>query len=63
MGPGPRAGTGRHRYIFLLYQSDKEIKQNQTFEDIPKRRKFPLENFVSNNELQLITRTLFTVDA
>ena len=63
MGPSPRSGTGTHRYIFLLYQSNKKVEENQTFEDIPKRRKFPLENFVSKNELQLICIKFFTVQA
>jgi phosphatidylethanolamine-binding protein (PEBP) family uncharacterized protein len=64
MGPGPRPGTGRHRYIFLLYQSNEEVKkEDKTFDDIPQRRKFPLEKFVSDNQLKLVDVTLFTVDA
>lgn len=60
-GPGPRPGTGTHRYIFLLYQSNKKVEENGTFEDVPQRRKFPLENFVSKNALQLISMKSFTV--
>ncbi|CAF3296671.1 unnamed protein product [Rotaria socialis] len=63
MGPGPRPGTGRHRYIFLLYESTEQIKEEKTFNDIPQRRKFPLMKFVSDNNLQLLDVTLFTVDA
>lgn len=63
-GPGPRPGTGQHRYIFLLYESDNEIiKEEKTFDDVPSRRKFPLAQFVANNQLQLLDVTLFTVDA
>jgi phosphatidylethanolamine-binding protein (PEBP) family uncharacterized protein len=63
MGPGPRPGTGKHRYIFLLYQSNVEVKEDKTFEDIPKRRKFPLEKFVEDNQLELIDINLFYVNA
>jgi hypothetical protein len=63
MGPGPRPGTGRHRYIFLLYQSSEQVKEERQFDDIPQRRKFPLEKFVSDNNLQLVDVTIFTVDA
>jgi phosphatidylethanolamine-binding protein (PEBP) family uncharacterized protein len=63
MGPGPRPGTGTHRYIFLLYQSNEQVKLNKTFDDIPSRRKFPLEKFVEDNQLELIDVTVFTVDA
>jgi hypothetical protein len=63
MGPGPRPGTGRHRYIFLLYQSSEQVKEEKQFDDIPQRRKFPLEKFVSDNNLQLVDVTIFTVDA
>lgn len=63
MGPGPRPGTGIHRYIFLLYQSTNPIEENQTFEDIPKRRKFTLEKFVSKNQLELLHINTFTVQA
>ncbi|CAF4103926.1 unnamed protein product, partial [Rotaria sordida] len=63
MGPGPRSGTGRHRYIFLLYQSTEQVKEEKKFDDIPQRRKFPLAKFVSDNCLQLLDVTFFTVDA
>ncbi|CAF1359975.1 unnamed protein product [Adineta ricciae] len=62
-GPGPRAGTGRHRYMFLIYQSDEQVKQDRKFDTIPERRKFPMATFVENNHLTLIYQTLFTVDA
>lgn len=63
MGPGPRTGTGTHRYIFLLYQSNAPIKEDKTFEDIPQRRRFPLMKFISDNHLELLDITMFTVDA
>jgi len=63
MGPGPRPGTGTHRYIFLLYQSNEQVKEEKTFDDIPQRRKFSLAKFVSDNQLQLLGVTVFTVDA
>ncbi|CAF3109913.1 unnamed protein product, partial [Rotaria sp. Silwood2] len=63
MGPGPRAGTGKHRYIYLLYQSIEKVKQENIFLDIPQRRKFPLEKFVCDNHLQLIDLTFFTLHA
>ena len=62
-GPGPRPGTGRHRYMFLIYQSDVQVKEDRKFDSIPERRKFPMAKFVENNHLTLIYQTLFTVDA
>jgi hypothetical protein len=64
MGPGPRPGTGRHRYKLLLYQSNERVvKDEKKFDNIPQRGKFPLEKFVQDNHLKLISSTLFTVDA
>jgi phosphatidylethanolamine-binding protein (PEBP) family uncharacterized protein len=63
MGPGPRPETGRHRYLFLVYQSDEKIKLDKTFDSIPERRKFPMAKFIEDNHLNLIHRTVFTVDA
>ncbi|CAF1463129.1 unnamed protein product [Rotaria sp. Silwood1] len=63
MGPGPRAGSGKHRYIYLLYQSIEKVKQENKFDNIPQRRKFPLEKFVSDNHLQLLDMTFFILDA
>ena len=37
MGPGPRSGTGKHRYIFLLYQSSGQINEEKKFDDVPQR--------------------------
>jgi phosphatidylethanolamine-binding protein (PEBP) family uncharacterized protein len=63
MGPGSRPGTGTHRYIFLLYQSVDAIEGEEKTYDIPQRRKYPLSKFVTDNGLELLDVTLFTVDA
>ena len=46
MGPGPRQGSGIHRYVFLLYQSTEPIREPTMFDDIQHRRRFPLKDFV-----------------
>ncbi|CAF1288047.1 unnamed protein product [Adineta steineri] len=63
MGPGPRSGTGKHRYIFLLYESDAQIKEDYILDTIPQRRKFPLKKFVGDNHLTLISLTFFNIYA
>ncbi|CAF3538314.1 unnamed protein product [Adineta steineri] len=63
MGPGPRSGTGKHRYIFLLYESDAQIKEDYILDTIPQRRKFPLKKFVDDNHLTLISLTFFNIYA
>jgi hypothetical protein len=63
MGPGPRPGTGTHRYIFLLYQSIDPVKEEEKLYDIPQRRKYPLSKFATDNRLGLLDATMFTVDA
>ena len=63
MGPGSRPGTGTHRYIFLLYQSVDVIEVEEKTYDIPQRRKYPLSKLVTDNGLELLDVTLFTVDA
>ncbi|CAF1275409.1 unnamed protein product [Didymodactylos carnosus] len=60
-GPGPPAGTGTHRYIFFLYESDKEIK-NQKIND-SERPQFKLKKFVNDNGLKLVAATNFKVNA
>lgn len=62
-GPGPRLGSGRHRYIFLLYQSNETVQEEKTFVEIDERRRYPLEEFVGKHRLQLIDVKFFTVDA
>lgn len=62
-GPGPRPGSGLHRYIYLIYQSNERIEEKKTFENIEQRRKFPLKDFVVQHHLQLIYQNHFLIDA
>ena len=62
MGPGARSGTGKHRYIFLLYQSSGQVNEEKKFDDVSQRRKFPLTKFVADNHLQLLDVTFFTIN-
>ena len=57
--PGPGAGTGPHRYIFLLYQSVDKIPEQIIAND--QRLRFPLEKYIQDNQLGLIDATYFTV--
>ncbi|CAF1566343.1 unnamed protein product [Adineta ricciae] len=59
-GPAPPAGSGPHRYIFFLYQSIDKIPENKI--ELEQRLRFPLEQFIVDNRLGLLTATYFTVD-
>jgi len=59
-GPSPPAGSGPHRYIFLLYQSIDKIAEKKI--ESEKRLRFPLQKYVTDNSLGLLDATYFTVD-
>ncbi|CAF0967456.1 unnamed protein product [Rotaria sordida] len=59
-GPAPPAGSGTHRYIFLLYQSIDKIPEKK-FEST-QRLRFPLQQYVTDNRLGLLDATYFTVN-
>jgi len=59
-GPAPPAGSGPHRYIFLLYQSIDTIPEKKI--ESEQRLRFPLQKFVTDNRLGLLDATYFTVD-
>lgn len=56
MGPAPPEGTGPHRYILLAYtkQSEGEELQTEVKQDDDHRPKFPIEEFVRKNQLELV---------
>ncbi len=59
----PKAGAeDKHRFIFLLYQSNEQIKASPIVEQ-EKRRQFPLKQFVEENKLNLLSATAFTIDS
>ena len=58
----PKVGTeDKHRFIFLLYQSNEQITSAPIIEQ-EKRRQFPLKQFVEENKLTLLSATAFTID-
>lgn len=59
-GPAPPAGSGPHRYLFLLYQSIDKIPE-KTIES-EQRLRYPLQQYVTDNRLGLLDVTYFTVD-
>ncbi|CAF0837441.1 unnamed protein product [Rotaria sp. Silwood1] len=59
-GPAPPAGSGPHRYIFLLYQSIDKIPEKKIGRE--QRLRFPLQQYVTDNRLGLLDATYFTVD-
>ena len=50
-----------HRFIFLLYQSKAPITSTAIHEQ-EQRHRFPLKQFVEENQLTLLSATAFTVD-
>ena len=59
-GPGPGAGTGPHRYIFFLYQSSQKISEQKIEND--QRLRFPLEKYLSDNDLHLLNATFCLIE-
>lgn len=59
-GPSPPAGSGPHRYLFLLYQSNDKIPERKF--DTLQRLRFPLQQYVTDTQLGLLDVTYFTVD-
>lgn len=59
-GPAPPAGSGPHRYIFLLYQSIDKIPEKKI--ESEQRLRFPLQKYVVDHQLGLLDATYFTVD-
>ncbi|GAA6036630.1 hypothetical protein JCM8097_001261 [Rhodosporidiobolus ruineniae] len=58
MGPAPPPGTGRHRYVFLVFR--------QPWDHLPElgvepdsRAQFPLADFIKRNELELVGANYF----
>ncbi|UJR32294.1 hypothetical protein I4U23_019758 [Adineta vaga] len=58
----PKVGSDdKHRFIFLLYESNEPIGALPIIEQ-EKRRRFPLKQFVEENQLTLVTATACTID-
>jgi hypothetical protein len=47
------AADDKHRFIFLLYQSNEQITTAPIIEQ-EKRRQFPLKQFVEENKLNVL---------
>ncbi|GAA5826906.1 hypothetical protein JCM11251_002154 [Rhodosporidiobolus azoricus] len=58
MGPAPPPKTGRHRYVFLVYQQPVDHVPELGVEP-DARPKFDLAGFVKRNELELVGATYF----
>ena len=50
--PKPPVGTGKHRYIFLLFQQEKRQKRVDT---ISRRSRFSVNDYASNNGLTRVS--------
>ena len=56
--PSPPAGTGEHRYVFLLFKQDGRVTAGNVG---PERGKFDVNKFVKKNKFESLTgMTLFT---
>ncbi|GAA5891035.1 hypothetical protein JCM6882_006395 [Rhodosporidiobolus microsporus] len=58
MGPAPPPKTGRHRYVFLVYQQPVDHVPELGVEP-DARQAFDLAGFVKRNELELVGATYF----
>lgn len=56
MGPAPPEGTGPHRYLLLAYEKKEENEELKTEVQVDDdhRPKFPIEEFVRQNQLELV---------
>lgn len=61
MPPTPPKGSGKHRYVFLVFQQEKRQKIVDT---IKKRSKFSINDYASKNSLSRVAGfTYFTTEA
>ena len=59
--PTPPAGSGKHRYIFLVFQQEGKQKKVETFSE---RAKFNLNEYAASNDLaRVVGFTYFTSQA
>ncbi|BGP12678.1 hypothetical protein JCM10213_008815 [Rhodosporidiobolus nylandii] len=58
LGPAPPAGSGPHRYVFLVYKQPLDHTPELGV-DAEERPSFALRDFVRNNELELVGATFF----
>merc|ERR1711973_227957 len=62
MPPTPPAGSGVHRYVFVVYQ--QEGKQKAVDESLKERAKFNVNEYATRNKLtRVIGFTYYTVEA
>lgn len=60
IGPGPGENTGTHRYTFLLYkQLKKQSFSPMEHEKRENRRLFNINQFVTENQLELVSANFF----
>ncbi|GAA5878640.1 hypothetical protein JCM1840_003537 [Sporobolomyces johnsonii] len=57
MGPAPPAGTGPHRYAYLLYRQPAHAAPK--LHGNPERRSFDIASFVKENKLELVGANFF----
>lgn len=59
--PTPPAGSGKHRYVFLVFQQEGKQKSVDTFAE---RAKFNLNEYAASNDLsRVVGFTYFTTEA
>ena len=54
--PTPAVGSGRHRYVYLLFQQEQKQRRADT---IHKRSKFNINDYASKNELARVSGFLY----
>ncbi|KAL1928959.1 hypothetical protein VTP01DRAFT_2018 [Rhizomucor pusillus] len=65
--PGPRPGSGEHRYIFLLFKQTRgDTAQSfppMAHDTVPSRRNFDVKQFVRDSDLELVGINFFLCSA
>lgn len=60
IGPSPGENTGTHRYTFLLYKQNKyQDFEPMEHEKRENRRSFKIDQFVAENQLELVSVNFF----
>ncbi|GAA5919217.1 hypothetical protein JCM1841_002508 [Sporobolomyces salmonicolor] len=60
MGPAPPAGTGPHRYAYLLYRQSAHVAPK--LHGDPERRSFDIASFVKESKLELVGANFFLAE-
>ncbi|KAF8919722.1 hypothetical protein BGZ52_012263, partial [Haplosporangium bisporale] len=59
MSPGPPNGTGKHRYVFLLYEQPSDVNPSKTQNKLKQRQNFKARDFANQARLKLVAANYF----